>query len=159
MPLEHRPIVGLLGNWLKLRRLERPRPARPPGLREPDVDQPGRRHPRTDFTADHLGANHVAAFRASAQAALTAFRRPGMLTQRYGPAPGWRLVEQVSTEMLATLAAVHEIYGELPRTPGGSFAPARPVPDQASAADRLAAYLGRDVGWTPHDRCRDVPRC
>ncbi|MER7276307.1 TIGR03086 family metal-binding protein [Dactylosporangium sp. NPDC000244] len=130
-------------------------------------------NPRSDFTADHLGANHVAAFRASAQAALTAFRRPGMLTQRYGPAPGWRLVEQVSIEMLAhgwdlakatgqptdlapdlaatTLATVHEIYGELPRTPGGSFAPARPVPDQASAADHLAAYLGRNVSWTPHD--------
>ncbi|GAA0711950.1 hypothetical protein GCM10010199_09770 [Dactylosporangium roseum] len=130
-------------------------------------------NPRTDFTADHLGDEHVAAFRASAQGALTAFRRPGMLTQRYGPAPGWRLVEQVVIEMLVhgwdlakatgrptdlapdiaatTLATVHKIYGELPRTPGGSFAPTQPVPDRASTTDRLAAYLGRNVDWTPHD--------
>ncbi|MGI5241963.1 TIGR03086 family metal-binding protein [Dactylosporangium sp. CA-139066] len=126
--------------------------------------------PRADFAADHLGDDHVAAFRASAEAALTAFRRPGMLVQRYGPAPGWRLVEQVVIEMLVhgwdlakatgrptdlapgvaatTLATVREIYGDLPRTPGGSFAPAEPVPDGASAADQLAAYLGRNVGWT-----------
>ncbi|WP_344617237.1 TIGR03086 family metal-binding protein [Dactylosporangium salmoneum] len=128
-------------------------------------------NPRTDFTADHLGDDHVAAFRASAQAALTAFDRPGMLVQRYGPAPGWRLVEQVVIEMLVhgwdlakatgrptdlapdvaarTLPAVHEIYRALPRTPGGSFAPAQPVPAEASAADHLAAYLGRNVSWTP----------
>jgi uncharacterized protein (TIGR03086 family) len=127
--------------------------------------------PRNDFAADHLGDDHVAAFRASAEAALAAFRRPGMLAQQYGPAPGWRLVEQVVIEMLVhgwdlakatgrptdlapdvaatALAAVRTIYAELPRTPGGSFAPAQPVPDRASAADRLAAYLGRDVNWTP----------
>jgi uncharacterized protein (TIGR03086 family) len=123
--------------------------------------------PRDDFTADHLGDDHVAAFRAAAAATLAAFRRPGMLTREYGPAPGWRLVEQVIIEMLvhgwdlaratgqptslapdvaeAVLPSVRAIYGGLPRTPGGSFAPERPVPDGASATDRLAAYLGRPV--------------
>jgi hypothetical protein len=99
--------------------------------------------PRNDFAADHLGDDHVAAFRASAEAALAAFRRPGMLAQQYGPT-------DLAPDVAATaLAAVRTIYAELPRTPGGSFAPAQPVPDRASAADRLAAYLGRDVNWTP----------
>ncbi|WP_405148497.1 TIGR03086 family metal-binding protein [Sphaerisporangium sp. NBC_01403] len=124
--------------------------------------------PRSDFTADHLGGDHVAAFRAAAGAAMAAFGRPGMLEERFGPAPGWRLVEQVVIEMLvhgwdlatatgrpadlapdvaeAILPAVRAIYGELPRTPGGSFAPERQAPPGATAADRLAAYLGRAVG-------------
>ncbi|WP_327001911.1 TIGR03086 family metal-binding protein [Dactylosporangium sp. NBC_01737] len=123
--------------------------------------------PRADFAADHLGGDHVAAFRTAAAATLAAFRRPGMLRQRYGDAPGWRLVEQVVIEMLvhgwdlatatgqptdlapdvaaATLPAVQAIYGALPRTAGGSFAPEQPVPAGATAADRLAAYLGRRI--------------
>ena len=109
----------------------------------------------------------MAAFRVAAGATLTAFNRPGMIEQRYGPAYGWRLVEQVVIEMLvhgwdlakatgqstdlapdvaeAIMPAVREIYGGLPRTPGGSFAPVCPVPDDATAADRLAAYLGRTI--------------
>ncbi|MFF4778500.1 TIGR03086 family metal-binding protein [Microtetraspora fusca] len=124
--------------------------------------------PRSDFAADHLGADHVAAFRTAARATLAGFRRPGMLRRQYGPAPGWRLVEQVTIEMLvhgwdlaraigrptdlapdaaeAIMPVVREIYGDLPRTPGGSFGPARPAPGDATAADRLAAYLGRPVG-------------
>ncbi|MEV4510377.1 TIGR03086 family metal-binding protein [Dactylosporangium sp. NPDC049525] len=123
--------------------------------------------PRADFAADHLGDDHVAAFRTAAAATLAAFGRPGMLRQRYGDAPGWRLVEQVVIEMLvhgwdlatatgrstdlapdvaaATLPAVQAMYGALPRTPGGSFAPEQPVPADATATDRLAAYLGRRV--------------
>ncbi len=123
--------------------------------------------PRSDFAADHLGDDHVAAFRTAARATLAAFRRPGMLQRQYGPAPGWRLVEQVTIEMLvhgwdlataiggstdlapevaeATMPVVQEIYGDLPRTPGGSFGPVRPVPDDATAADRLAAFLGRPI--------------
>ena len=120
--------------------------------------------PRTDFAADHLGDDHVAAFRLAAAATLTAFRRPGMLRQRHGGAPGWRLVEQVVIEMLvhgwdlatatgrptdlapevaeAVLPAVQAMHGDLPRTPGGSFGPEQPGPAGATAADRLAAYLG-----------------
>ncbi|TLS42111.1 TIGR03086 family protein [Streptomyces montanus] len=124
--------------------------------------------PRSDFTADHLGGDPAAAFRSAARATLTAFRRPGMTEQHYGPAPGWRLVEQVVIEMLVhgwdlakatgrptdflpdiaetTLPAAQAIYGALPRTPGGSFAPPQPAPAGASATDRLAAYLGRTIG-------------
>ncbi|MFD6341332.1 TIGR03086 family metal-binding protein [Streptomyces sp. NPDC060131] len=127
--------------------------------------------PPTDHGADHLGADPLAAFRAAASATMTAFRRPGMLERRYGPAPGRRLVEQLLIEMLvhgwdlamatgqrpgfaeetveAVLPSVREIYGALPRTPGGSFAPEAPVPDGSSATDRLAAFLGRRVVRTP----------
>ncbi|MFI0980785.1 TIGR03086 family metal-binding protein [Streptomyces sp. NPDC021093] len=123
--------------------------------------------PRSDFAADHLGDDHVAAFRAASRAARSAFRRPGMLEQRYGPAPGRRLVEQLTIEMLlhgwdlaravgrpfdgvdplaeAALPVVAEIYSGLPRTAGGSFGPPQPVPAGASPLDRLAAALGRTV--------------
>ncbi|MFD9438432.1 TIGR03086 family metal-binding protein [Streptomyces sp. NPDC060006] len=123
--------------------------------------------PRSDFTADHLGDDHLAAFRTASRAARSAFSRPGMLEQRYGPAPGRRLVEQLVIEMLvhgwdlaravghpsgipqrlaeAALPVVREAYGDLPRTAAGSFAPPQPVPDSAGALDRLAAYLGRTV--------------
>ncbi|GGM21192.1 TIGR03086 family metal-binding protein [Dactylosporangium sucinum] len=121
--------------------------------------------PRSDFAADHLGDDHVAAFREAATRALIAFRRPGMLTQEYGPARGWRIVEQVTIELLvhgwdlaaatgqdtdlapdvatALLGPVQEMHRDLPRTPGGSFGPVQPVPAGATAADRLAAFLGR----------------
>ncbi|HSX99639.1 MAG TPA: TIGR03086 family metal-binding protein, partial [Streptomyces sp.] len=123
--------------------------------------------PRSDFTADHLGADHVTAFRSASRAARSAFARPGMLDRRYGPAPGRRLVEQLVIEMLVhgwdlaqalgqpydsvqhlaetALPVVREIYGGLPRTPAGSFAPPRPTPAHATSLDRLAAYLGRAV--------------
>ncbi|WP_326761694.1 TIGR03086 family metal-binding protein [Streptomyces phaeochromogenes] len=123
--------------------------------------------PRSDFTADHLGDDHVAAFRTASQAARSAFGRPGMLERRYGPAPGRRLVEQLVIEMLVhgwdlaqaighpydttqhvaetVLPVVREIYGDLPRTAAGSFAPPQPVPYDAGPLDRLATYLGRTV--------------
>lgn len=123
--------------------------------------------PRSDFTADHLGDDHIEAFRVASRAARSAFGRPGMLEQRYGPAPGRRLVEQLVIEMLihgwdlaralghpyddlqhlaeAALPVVREIYGDLPRTTAGSFAPPQPVPDHARPLDRLAAYLGRTL--------------
>lgn len=90
-----------------------------------------------------------------------------MLTQRYGPAPGRRLVEQLVIEMLVhgwdlaraighpydavqhlaerALPVVREIHGDAPRPAAGSFAPPHPVPEDAGAPDRLAAYLGRTV--------------
>ncbi|MFF3004192.1 TIGR03086 family metal-binding protein [Kitasatospora sp. NPDC057940] len=123
--------------------------------------------PRTDVGADHLGDDHVGAFLAAARDALTAFRRPGMLDRRFGPAPGRRLVEQLVIELLLhgwdlaaalgrprdflpdlaelALPVVREIYDSLPRTPGGSFAPPRPVPPAAPVLDHLAGYLGRTV--------------
>ncbi|MFJ4577401.1 TIGR03086 family metal-binding protein [Streptomyces sp. NPDC088846] len=124
-------------------------------------------NPRSDFSTDHLGDDHVEAFRTASRDALSAFGRPGMLKQRYGPAPGIRLVEQLVIEMLvhgwdlaraigrphdfvpdlaeSALPIVREIYGDLPRTTAGSFAQPQSVPEDASALDRLAAYLGRSI--------------
>lgn len=120
-----------------------------------------------DPDVHRLGGDHVAAFRDAAAATLTAFRRPGLPEERFGPAPGWRMVEQILIEMLvhgwdlaratglptgfapevadAVLPSVREIYGGLPRTPGGSFAPERRAPRDANGNDRLAAYLGREA--------------
>lgn len=123
--------------------------------------------PRADQDADHLGADHAAAFRESVAALLAAFTGSGMLTRTYGPyeAPGALFAQQAAVELLAhgwdlaralgaptglapevadeVLAAARGIYGAAPRTEGGSFAPERPAPEGASGADRLAAYLGR----------------
>ncbi|WP_405837305.1 TIGR03086 family metal-binding protein [Streptomyces platensis] len=125
--------------------------------------------PRADHTADHLGDDHRTAFADSVRAAHTAFTGSGMLHRTYGPyeAPGAMIVQQVVVELLAhgwdlaratgaptalapesaeeTLAAAYRIYGAAPRTEGSSFAPECPAPRGASATDRLAAFLGRDV--------------
>ena len=45
-----------------------------------------------------------------------------------------------------TLAVVRSWYRDQPRGPGNAFGPEQPVAVGASAADRLAAYLGRVVG-------------
>jgi uncharacterized protein (TIGR03086 family) len=125
--------------------------------------------PREDHDADHAGTDPAAAFRAAVTEARTAFTRPGMVTDEYGPyrAPGAMLVQQVIIELLThgwdlavatgrptdlapaaaerTLAVAPVFYGRVPRTPGSSFGPERPAPADATATDRLAAYLGRSV--------------
>ncbi|MFF5010242.1 TIGR03086 family metal-binding protein [Streptomyces phaeochromogenes] len=126
--------------------------------------------PPTDgHTEDHLGDDHVAAFEAAAATARAAFRQPGMLDRSFGPAPGRRVVEQLLIELLVhgwdlaaalgrdrelepdiartALPVVQEVYGDLPRTVGGSFASAGPVPQNALALDHVAAFLGRRI---PH---------
>ncbi|WP_043263776.1 TIGR03086 family metal-binding protein [Streptomyces sp. CT34] len=126
--------------------------------------------PRGDHTADHLGDgpfDHIAAFEESARTARAVFTDSGMLHRTFGPyeAPGGLLVQQVTVELLAhgwdlarslgaptdlapeaageVLEAARLIYGSAPRTEGSSFAPERAAPPGATAADRLAAYLGR----------------
>ncbi|MFD9817151.1 TIGR03086 family metal-binding protein [Streptomyces sp. NPDC059080] len=126
--------------------------------------------PPTDgHTKDHLGDNHIAAFTTAAATARDAFRQPGMLDRSFGPAPGRRVVEQLLVELLvhgwdlatalgrgrdleadiarAALPVVREIYGDLPRTEGGSLAPAQPAAERAPALDQVAAFLGRRI---PH---------
>ncbi|WP_180927583.1 TIGR03086 family metal-binding protein [Streptomyces sp. AJS327] len=125
--------------------------------------------PTTAHTEDHLGDDHVTAFETAASQARDAFRQPGLLDRSFGPAPGRRVVEQLLVELLvhgwdlaatlghdrdlepdiarAALPVVREIYGDLPRTAGGSFVAARPAPEHAPALDNVAAFLGRRV---PH---------
>ncbi|MDC0773540.1 TIGR03086 family metal-binding protein [Streptomyces sp. HD] len=125
--------------------------------------------PAEGHTEDHLGDNHITAFETAASQARDAFRRPGMLERSFGRAPGRRVVEQLLVELLvhgwdlatalghdrdlepdiahAALPVVREIHGDLPRTAGGSIAPAQPAPEQGPALDHVAAYLGRRI---PH---------
>lgn len=111
-----------------------------------------------------------AAFRTSAEQLLTAFRRPGALDQTVtlpiGPVPGAAALHIRITEVLVhgwdlaratgqrgyfpedlaerALEFTREKLKELPaeRRP---FAPPQPVPEDARAIERLAAYLGRSV--------------
>ncbi|MFI0217547.1 TIGR03086 family metal-binding protein [Streptomyces lydicus] len=125
--------------------------------------------PTNGHAEDHLGDNHIAAFETAASQARDAFRQPGMLDRPFGPASGRRVVEQLLVELLvhgwdlattlghdrnlepdiarAALPVVREIYGDLPRTAGGSFASAQPAPEHAPALDHVAAFLGRRI---PH---------
>jgi uncharacterized protein (TIGR03086 family) len=120
---------------------------------------------------DLLGDDPAAAFRASADALVAAFRQPGVLDQvvtvPFGSVPGigalhLRLVEALVhgwdlaratgrspgfPEALAEqeLTFSRAKLADLPpgRTP---FAPPRPTAGDAPAIDRLAALLGRDTG-------------
>jgi uncharacterized protein (TIGR03086 family) len=127
--------------------------------------------PTGGHTEDHLGDNHIAAFETAAARARDAFRQPGLLDRSFGPAPGRRVVEQLLIELLvhgwdlatalglerdlepdiayAALPVVREIYGDLPRTAGGSLASAQPAPEHGPALDRVAAFLGRRIPDQP----------
>lgn len=123
---------------------------------------------------DPLGDDPAAAYRASADELLVAFRRPGVLEGTYtlpagtlpGPAVahlrivetlvhGWDLARAIGRpppfpDDLADgeLAFSRDLLGRLPegRRP---FAPPRPVAEHAPAIDRLAALLGRPAGEAP----------
>ena len=125
--------------------------------------------PAPDRSTDYVGEDHVGAYLASARLVRAAFNRPGMLTRQYGPvqAPGSMLVQQLIVELLShgwdlaratgqgtdlapdvaedTLLVVRTWYRDQSRGPGNAFGPEQPAPEGASAADRLAAYLGRTV--------------
>jgi uncharacterized protein (TIGR03086 family) len=118
----------------------------------------------------YVGDDAAAAFRRAGERARLAFARPGMLDEPYpapwGSEPGYVLVQHVVIELLThgwdlaratgqptdlapeqarqALAVAHAWYGGPARGRAG-FAPPRPVPAGAGEADRLAAYLGRQV--------------
>lgn len=114
----------------------------------------------------------VAAFARHAARARAAFARPGYLTEvaptPIGPQPGTVTVQHVVNELLAhgwdlaralgtgtdlapdlarrSLVSQRSFLDGMPRDGDGPFGPPRePAPD-ATEADRLAAYLGRDPG-------------
>jgi uncharacterized protein (TIGR03086 family) len=122
--------------------------------------------------ADVLGDDPRAAYRASADAVLEAFRQPGVLervvTAPFGTAPGRVALHIRNTELLVhgwDLARATDQSTSFPeplaqqelefsrgaigqfgqgRSP---FAPPQPVAEDAPAVDRLAALLGRKVTW------------
>lgn len=122
--------------------------------------------PEPDADTDYLGDDHIAAFRVSAEQARTALTDPALLQRTFGPqeAPGAFVVQMLVNEQIThgwdlaratgqptdlapaaaerALPAARAFYGHVPRT-DTTYRPEQPVPPDATAADRLAAYLGR----------------
>jgi uncharacterized protein (TIGR03086 family) len=126
--------------------------------------------PRPDRTADHLGADHVAAFRDSVIRLSEAFAKHDVLSGTYatpmGEGPGALLVSMRFNEMVLHAWDVAKATGQstdldrdlataslssfeaatfLPRGEGKPFAEPKPAPPDATPADRLAAFMGRQV--------------
>ncbi|RSD08563.1 TIGR03086 family metal-binding protein [Amycolatopsis eburnea] len=118
---------------------------------------------------DYLGASPVESFAASVLRARSVLTSPGLLTRKVttplGEVPGVFLVHMrvneyvvhgwdiadatgASTDLLPDLAAGaleqwRSRFGSAPRQAGGPFGPEVAAPEGATAADRLAAFLGR----------------
>lgn len=118
---------------------------------------------------DHLGAEPARAFAASVATARAALAEPGLFTRTVatplGEAPGVFLVHMRVNEYLAhgwdiadatgqstdlapdlaerALEQWKTRFGTAPRQPGGPFGPEAEAPPDATAAGRLAAFLGR----------------
>jgi uncharacterized protein (TIGR03086 family) len=131
------------------------------------------RVPPEDRSADYLGGDPAAAFADSVTACREAFGEPGVL-EKVVPTPlgeqparfyvhmrinellahGWDVAAATgqSTDLVpdlaeSALAMWHSRLGDKPRT-GSPFGPAQPAPEGSTAADRLAAFLGRTVPAT-----------
>ncbi|MCR6486056.1 TIGR03086 family metal-binding protein [Amycolatopsis sp. OK19-0408] len=118
---------------------------------------------------DYLGASPASAFTASVAAARAVLAAPGLaertVTTPLGEVPGvflvhmrvneylahgWDLADATgaSTDLLPDLATAalkqwRARFGSAPRQPGGPFGPELAAGSDATAADRLAAFLGR----------------
>jgi uncharacterized protein (TIGR03086 family) len=125
--------------------------------------------PHPDRAADHLGDDYVSAFRDSVTRLSETFAKHDVLSgtypSPYGEGPGSLLVHMRINEMVvhgwdlakatgqstaldpeladASLASFRA--ARLPRGEGKPFGAERTVPPDAHPADRLAAYLGREV--------------
>jgi uncharacterized protein (TIGR03086 family) len=129
--------------------------------------------PMPERGADRLGADPAGAYRRSVAVLQAAAARPGVLERRQatrlGVATGaerlqWRIADllvhgwdlQQATGVVAELPedlvdqALVFVRAELPGQPrAGRFAGPQPIRDDAPAIDRLAAFTGRPVPWTP----------
>lgn len=129
--------------------------------------------PMPERGTDRLGADPAGAYRRSAAALQAAAARPGVLERsqatRVGVATGadrlqWRIVDLlahgwdlvqatgIGAELPEDLAeqALTFVRAQLPGQPrAGRFADPQPIEDNAPAIDRLAAFTGRPVPWTP----------
>ncbi|KAA9153332.1 TIGR03086 family protein [Amycolatopsis acidicola] len=119
---------------------------------------------------DFLGDDPAGAFERSVALVRAALSEPGLLERTvetpFGPVPGATLVHMRVNEFLAhgwdiadatgqptdflpdlaegALRQWRDRLGGKPRPDGGPFAAERAAPEGASAADRLAAFLGRE---------------
>ncbi len=125
---------------------------------------------RPDRSRDHLGDDPLGAFRASVSQLSEAFAKHDVLSGTYatpvGEGPGAQLVQMRLAELIVhgwdiakatgqstdfdpALVAVarrgYEHAPVLPRGEGKPFREAKPEPAGATDADRLAAFLGRQL--------------
>ena len=129
--------------------------------------------PMPERGADTLGADPAGAFRRSAAALQAVAARPGVLDRSQatpiGVATGgerlqWRIADLLThgwdliqaTGVVADLPdelvdqTLSFVQAQLPDQPrAGRFADPQPIRDDAPAIDRLAAFTGRPVRWTP----------
>jgi uncharacterized protein (TIGR03086 family) len=129
--------------------------------------------PMPDRAADRLGTDPAGSYRRSAAALLDAAARPQVLERSQATAVGvatgaerlrWRIADLlthgwdlaqatgVAVELPDDLVeqALTFARAQLPSQPRtGRFADPQPVHDDAPAIDRLAAFTGRPVPWTP----------
>ncbi len=118
------------------------------------------------FQQDHLGDDPAGAFRQSAEMAIAAWQRPGVLDEKLGMGDmpgsavirmhlaeelvhGWDLAVATdqSREIDATLAAIAlEMLRAVPEAMlrGPAFGPEVELAADASTGDALVAFLGRD---------------
>jgi uncharacterized protein (TIGR03086 family) len=127
-------------------------------------------HPQAEPAGQEPADDQTAAYGASAAALRAAFSAPGALERIYqspiGPAPGIALVHLRITEQLLHGWDLAQATGQPPNLPedlarqalalsraqladtpreGMPFDFPQPVPDNASAIDRLAAFFGRRI--------------
>lgn len=129
--------------------------------------------PMPERGTDQLGADPAGAYRRSSAALQAAAARPGVLDRvqstQLGAATGsdrlqWRIIDLLTHgwDLLQATGAVAEVprdlvdqalvvvQAQLPdQARAGRFADPTPVADHAPAIDRLAAFTGRPVPWTP----------
>jgi uncharacterized protein (TIGR03086 family) len=127
--------------------------------------------PPPDRSADHLGDDYLASFRATVDKLKAMFGRPGFLEQPantpFGPGTGATLLQMRFNEFMIhswdlaratgqstdldrelaerSLAMMQAALGQRPRDENLPFGPEQSAPDGAPAADRLAAFVGRVV--------------
>jgi uncharacterized protein (TIGR03086 family) len=122
------------------------------------------------FEQEHLDDDPSAAYRRTAELALSGWQRPGALEENlaFGNMPGSTVIKMHLVEALAhgwdlatateqdpnldprlaqiALDAMHEMPEQMVRG-GGFFGDEVPVDQGAPAADRLVAFLGRDPAY------------